>query len=295
MLHIQLAVGHHVRHRLQVRIVPHHVGRLVLTEAVAAPAVVLSVLADGDDVILTGGHEGDLCVLHLFGNLLDVDSRRADAADAPHVNLTVIGKADGEAAVAVDHLDVARQLRGNVQQVHRRRQVLLRRLGERVVILGHEMRRDEHDREHDQHHDHGEHRELPVHETVQDLPSRAHDQLAVVRHAVLVFDLLVGNLIRDPEPFFLILDSENPPHEPAGKLPEYVFFLLFHLLSLLLLADAHAGIHDAVAQVDHQVREKSDEGVDHLQEHDHIVISVPHGVQEQQPHALEAEHGFQNH
>ena len=155
-------------------------------------------------MILPGGDERDLRVFHFFGNLLDVDARRADFSDAPHVHLAIFGQAHGEAGIAVDHFDVVLQFARHAHKAQRGRQVLLGGFGEGVVILRHEMRRDEHDAEHDQHHEHGKHSEPALHKPVEDLAAGADDQFGIVRHAILELDFLFALAFFLPEPLFLI-------------------------------------------------------------------------------------------
>ena len=289
---IKFAVADNFRNRFQVRIVQDGFGSFILAETVAAPAIELSVFADGDDVVLTGCNKGNLCILDFFWDLFDIDAGGADGTDTPDVNLAVIGQTDREAGIAVDHLDIAGELTGDIHKVHGRRQVFLCGLGECIVILGHEMRCDKDDAEHHQNDKHRKHSKLAFHKTVENLASRADDQLGVVGHTVFKLNFLFLFLFQ-AEPFLFVLQTEDPADEPARKGTENVFFFIHFFASLL--ADAYTGINDAVAQVGNQIGEESDEGVNNLQEHDHIIVSCSRSVEEQKSHAFETEHRFKNH
>ena len=225
MGHVQFAVPHHVRNRLQVRIVPDDIVHIILGKPVAAPSVKLSVFPDGDDMIRAGSHICDFGVFDLFRDLFHINASSADTSDPPYIHFPVFGQTDGEAAITVNGLDVVLQFSRDIHEIQGGGQVLLGGLRKSVIILRHKVRCDKHHSEHNQDHDHGKNGELPFQEPRKNLTSRADDQFRIIRFlAVLRFRSFA--LFIFPEPFFFIFRPEEPADKPAGKNMEYVFFFL---------------------------------------------------------------------
>ena len=252
----------------------------VLAELVCAPGVDLAVLADSNDVIDTGSDPGNLLILNLFRDIGDVNARRAEARCAPDIDLARVGKADGEAAVAVDHLDVVLQLARDGEHGHRGRQVGLRDFGIGVGIGRHEQRADEDQQEHGDDHAEGADGELALHKAANDLLDRADNLFDVVFGCALGLDIIGQALAAAKE------EAAEPAALRGG-------ILLAHALTPLLV-DSDARVDQAIDNVDDKVAEQRDDDIEQLHQDRNIVVRGTQGRDHELAHAVETEHVFKD-